>query len=62
MGRPRLFAEVLSPAQRSKRHRLKKRLGDGRPAGYSAPATPVTKAATPITKPRWVFDPKALIG
>ena len=61
MGRPRLFDKPLTMADRARRYRRKKRL-DNLPAGYWATASPVTPAFSPVTKPPWRFDPKALIG
>jgi hypothetical protein len=62
MGRPRLLDEPLTPAERQRRRRERKRLEQVRPAGYWAPAAPVTKAAAAVTKPPVRFDPRALIG
>jgi hypothetical protein len=57
MGRPRLFDQPLSVAERSKRYRQRrKQLG---PITFK-PAEPVaTKPSPNATKP---FDPRAMIG
>jgi hypothetical protein len=62
MGRPRLFAEPMTPAERMRRYRRRKRLDDVRPITYR-PLPAVTKPATwAFTKPPWRFDSAALIG
>jgi hypothetical protein len=68
MGRPRLFAEAMTAAERQRRRRERKRQEEVRRSGYQAPARPVTKAAPAVTKPSWgapsawTFDPAAMIG
>jgi hypothetical protein len=51
MGRPRLFAEALTVAERSRRYRRRKRLGDVQPITFRPVAAPVTKLSPPATKP-----------
>ena len=55
-----MFAEPMTPAERMRRYRRRKRVDDVRPITYR-PLPAVTKpGAWAVTKPR--FDPKALIG
>jgi hypothetical protein len=53
MARPRLFDEPLTPAERARRYRRRRRLapGDVQPVTYR---TPVTETAWPVTKPRQI--------
>jgi hypothetical protein len=52
MGRPSLFAEPMTPAERMRRHRRRKRLDDVRPITHR-PLPAVTKpVAWAVTKPR----------
>jgi hypothetical protein len=58
MGRPRLFAEPMTPAERMRRYRRRKRLDDVRPLTYR-PLPAVTKPVSwAVTKP--CFDPNDL--
>ena len=56
-----MFAEPMTPAERMRRHRRRKRLDDVRPITYRP--LPVTKpVSSAVTKPLWRFDVQALIG
>lgn len=66
MARPRLFDEPLTPAERQRRRRAKRRT-DSLPTPLWTPAAAVTKPAQSVTKPdttvrrAWI-DVRALIG
>jgi hypothetical protein len=51
----------MSPAERQRRHRAKKRL-NGLPNRYWAPSAAVTKPAPSVTKLPLRVDVRALIG
>ncbi len=59
MGRPRLFDEPLTPAERMRRYRRRKRLLDVKPVTYR----PLEAVTEPVAKPwRFRFDATAMIG
>ena len=62
MGRPCIGERPMTPAERMRRYRVRKRGSDVRPITYR-PLPAVTKPVTwATTKRPWRFDSAALIG